>query len=149
MRYIHRFRVKAPLSSVVAFHQQPSSMAAITPPPMMAEIHHAPESLANGGEVKFSLWLGPLPIHWTASIEEVSEAGFSDRQVNGPFSVWVHRHSFQRVDDQTTEVIDQIEMKFRAHPGWALVGLGFVMGLPALFAYRGWKTRRLLEKGSG
>lgn len=149
MKYIHRFRVNAPLPSVAAFHQQASSMAAITPPPVRVEIHRTPQPLSNGGEMDFSLWFGPLPIHWTASIEDMSEKGFTDRQVRGPFAEWVHRHSFRRIDDQTTEVIDQIEMRIKSQPLWALVGLGFVIGLPGLFAYRGWKTRRLLERGSG
>jgi ligand-binding SRPBCC domain-containing protein len=87
-------------------------------------------------------------MHWAASIEEVSESGFTDRQLSGPFSKWVHRHSFTQVDDRTTEVIDQISLELKPHPFWGLVGLCFLLGLPVLFAYRAWKTRRLLEKGS-
>ena len=148
MRYNHRFPVKAPLAEVAAFHQQPASMGAITPPPMRVEVQHAPDTLASGGEMAFTLWFGPLPIHWIAWIENVSDVGFSDRQVSGPFTEWVHRHSFAQVDDQTTEVIDEISIQLKPNLFWGLVGLGFVFGLPVLFAYRGWKTRRLLEKGT-
>ena len=123
-------------------------MGAITPPPVRVELQRASEMLSNGGEMAFTLWLGPLPIHWVARIEDVSEAGFTDRQVSGPFEEWVHCHSFVRVDDGTTEVIDQISLRLKAHLLWGLVDLGFVLGLPVLFAYRAWKTRRLLEKGA-
>jgi ligand-binding SRPBCC domain-containing protein len=120
MKYLHRFRVKAPLSKVAAFHQQADSLVALTPPPMRVEIQRAPVSLSKGGGVEFTLWFGPLPIHWVATVEGVSETGFTDRQASGPFAEWVHRHSFLRVDDQTTEVIDQINLRLKVHPGWAL-----------------------------
>jgi ligand-binding SRPBCC domain-containing protein len=148
MNYLHRFQVKAPLSSVAAFHQQPASMGAITPPPIRVELQRVPETLSSGGGMDFTLWFGPLPMHWAASVEEVSESGFTDRQLSGPFSKWVHRHSFTQVDDRTTEVIDQISLELKPHSFWGLVGLCFLLGLPVLFAYRAWKTRRLLEKGS-
>lgn len=147
MRYTHRFQVKAPLSRVAVFHQQPGSLGAITPPPVRVELRRAPKSLSEGGEMAFTLWLGPLPIHWTAMIEDVSNAGFTDHQVSGPFAEWVHRHSFVQVDENTTEVVDQINLHLKAHLLWGMVGLGFVLGLPVMFAYRAWKTRRLLERG--
>lgn len=105
-------------------------------------------ALSGGGEIDFTLWFGPLPIHWVVCIEDVSESGFTDRQLSGPFSKWVHRHSFAPVDDHTTEVTDYITLRLKPHPFWGLVGLGFWLGLPALIAYRAWKTRRLLGKGS-
>ena len=144
MEYLHRFRVKAPLSTVAAFHQQPASMGKITPPPIHVEMHRVPAT-SSGGEMEFTLWLGPLPIHWSALIEDVTESGFTDRQLTGPFSQWEHHHSFVRLDDHTTEVIDQISLRLKSHPFWGLAGLAFILGLPVLFAYRAWKTRRLLE----
>jgi ligand-binding SRPBCC domain-containing protein len=96
--------------------------------------------------MEFTLRFGPLPIRWSASIEDITDSGFTDRQLSGPFSEWVHRHIFNQVDDQTTEVLDQITLKLKSHPIWGPIGLAFVLGLPVLFAYRAWKTRRLLEK---
>jgi ligand-binding SRPBCC domain-containing protein len=120
-------------------------MGAITPPPIQVELHRAPAALSSGGPMDFTLWIGPMPIHWAANIEAVSEAGFTDRQLNGPFSEWVHRHTYVKVDEHTTEVIDQISLRLKPHLFWGPVGLGFMLGLPVLFAYRAWKTRRLLE----
>lgn len=94
----------------------------------------------------FTLWLGPLPIRWLARIENVSGNGFDDRQLRGPFRRWIHRHRFVPVDEQTTKVIDEVEAKLKRHPFWWLVGLSMWVGLPFLFAYRGWQTKRLLKK---
>jgi len=145
MKYRHRFRVQAPLAAVSDFHARSASMGAITPPPVVIRVHRAPPRLDNGDEMDFTLQLGPLRVHWLARIEEVSPNGFTDRQMQGPFRHWVHRHTYEPVDEGTTTVVDQIELTFRPHLLWGPVGIGIWLSLPLLFAYRGWKTRRLLE----
>ena len=144
MIYRHHFQINAPQSRVAAFHSRAASMAAITPPPILVQIQSAPEVLRDGDEMNFTMWLGPFPIHWLARIEAVSAAGFSDRQVRGPFAAWLHRHTFVAADEQTTEVLDEVTYRLSTHPLWMMVGLGMVLGLPLLFAYRQWKTRRIL-----
>jgi len=145
MKYHHRFQVRAPLARVSAFHSQASSMPAITPPPLSVHLHHAPKVLEEGNEMDFSLGVGPISIRWVALIEQVSPNGFTDRQLHGPFAEWVHRHSFNALDEWTTEVDDEIKLSPRSHPWWWLVGMGMWVGLPILFAYRASKTRRMLE----
>ena len=146
LKFEHRFTVNAPVKKVAAFHNDSASMAAITPPPMVAIIHHAPQNLKSGDRMDFTLWAGPLPIRWVAGIEDVSPAGFTDRQVRGPYETWVHRHAFERVDETTTDVVDRVEASFKRHPFWGLVGRLMWAGMPLLFAYRGWRTRALLRK---
>ena len=145
MRYEHRFRVKAPLADVAAFHSRSANMPRLSPPPLLVRLHAAPEFLTSGDEMAFTIWAGPLPIRWSARIEDAGEVGFTDRQLRGPFAHWAHRHSFEWVDDTTTEVVDQIEAAPRRHPFWGLVGLAMWIGMPLLFAFRGWQTSRLLE----
>jgi ligand-binding SRPBCC domain-containing protein len=147
-KFNHRFKVKAPLSEVAEFHQKSASMVAVTPPPIRVQMHQSPETLTNGSEMAFTLRLGPLPVRWQARIENLSGSGFTDRQLKGPFMEWVHEHTFVWVDDDTTEVRDQISIQLRPHLVWWLVGLCLYSGLPVLFKYRAWKTRRLLERGS-
>jgi ligand-binding SRPBCC domain-containing protein len=123
-------------------------MPAITPPPMIVRVHAAPERLGSGDEMDFTLWAGPVPLRWVARIEQASEAGFTDRQLRGPFAAWAHRHSFVRANEHETDVVDEVEAQLKHHPFWWLVGALMWTGMPVLFAYRGWKTRRLLEAGS-
>lgn len=146
MKYEHTFTVRVPLADVAEFHLQPGSMAAITPPPVRVRFHRVPDHLSGGAELDFTLWLGFVPVRWLARIEEVSPAGFADRQVRGPFTHWLHRHTFISRGDQQTEVRDEIEVALKRHPVWGPVGLGMWLGLPLMFAYRAWKTRRLLER---
>jgi ligand-binding SRPBCC domain-containing protein len=145
MKYEHRFLVDAPIGIVASFHSRSSSMAAITPPPIFIRIHRAPAFLKEGDEMEFTMWAGPLPLRWLAKIEQVSEKGFADRQLRGPFQTWEHRHEFIVIDGQHTQVCDKIEFQILKHPFWRLVGWGMYLGLPALFFYRAWKTKRLLK----
>ncbi|MBN2148333.1 MAG: hypothetical protein JW726_13170 [Anaerolineales bacterium] len=144
MNYRHQFRIPAPLERVAAFHAHSASMAAITPPPIAVKVERAPAVLADGDEMAFTMWFGPLPVRWLARIEDVSNTGFTDRQLSGPFAEWVHRHTFVAVDENATDVVDEITLRLRPHPFWWLVGFGMWLGLPILFAFRAWKTKRML-----
>lgn len=148
MKYQHRFSVSAPIEAVASFHGRSEAMGAITPPPIVVQMHQAPAtpSLAEGDEMDFTLWLGPLPLRWLARIEDVTPTGFVDRMVRGPMQRWEHRHRFVATDQTTTEVIDEVECEPRLHPLWGPIGLGMALNLPILFAYRAWQTRRLLAR---
>lgn len=145
MRYQHEFTVAAPLETVAEFHSRSASMGAITPPPVVVRVHQAPERLQEGDRMDFTMWLGPLPVRWLAQIEDVSPEGFTDRQVRGPFERWVHRHTFVPLESGNTLVRDEIEYRPKRHPFWGPVGFLMGLNLPVLFAFRGWKTRNLLE----
>ena len=145
MIYKHQFTVAAPLADVAAFHKQSASMGAITPPPVIVRVHHAPAILDEGDEMDFTMWLGPMPIRWVARIEDVSERGFVDRQVRGPFTKWVHRHRFEAVDAHTTIVHDEVEAVPSSQWFWQLVGRAMWLNMPVLFGFRQWKTRRILQ----
>jgi ligand-binding SRPBCC domain-containing protein len=149
MIFTNRFEVDAPLSAVVDFHRRSASMGAITPPPIIARIEAAPEILGEGDEMAFTLWMGPLPLRWLARIEDVSPAGFRDRQLRGPFAFWLHTHRFDQLPDGRTAVFDQVEAQLRRHLLWGPVGAMMWLGMPLLFAYRGWRTRGLLKQPAG
>lgn len=146
MKFEHRFRVKASVEKVAEFHRSSASMGAITPPPMIVLVHSAPKALKSGDEMDFTMWAGPIPIRWVARIEDAAPSGFTDRQVRGPFASWAHRHSFERVNDHTTDVVDRVEATTKKHLFWGLIGRLMWAGMPLLFAFRGRQTRARLEK---
>jgi len=95
--------------------------------------------------MRFAMGIGKARVEWVALIEDSSESGFVDRQLAGPFAAWTHRHRFVALDPHTTEIRDEISAEIRAAPLWGPVGLVMWVSLPALFAYRAFQTRRLLE----
>ncbi len=146
MKYVHSFRIRAPLDMVARFHRRAASLVTLTPTAAGLRMETGPETLSEGDEMSFSFRLGPLRIQWRARIEGVSSTGFTDRQIAGPFRQWVHKHTFNPVDSTTTEVVDEVQAELRHHPMWAAAGLSMWLFLPVMFKYRGEETRRLLER---
>ena len=143
-RFDHRFRVEAPLADVRAFHARSEGLGLLTPPPAVVRVTDAPEVLGEGDDMRFTIWFGPLPIRWHARIESVSERGFVDRQLDGPFETWVHTHGFEPAGDDATWVVDRIEAAPKRGLPWAPVAWGMWLSLRPMFAYRAWRTKRLL-----
>ena len=146
MHYQHRFRVQAPLKRVAEFHCSTRVLRQLMPPPLILQLHQF-EPLADGSLAEFTIWAGPVPIRWQAEHSEVSDKGFVDTQQKGPFSFWQHTHRFEVIDQNTTDVIDEVEAELGRGLLWWPISLGMWVTLPVLFAYRSWATRRAVERG--
>jgi len=145
VKFSRSFEVRASLGAVRDFHARSEALVALTPPLMPMRLEASPPVLRSGDAMSFRIWLGPLPVRWTARIEDAGPGGFTDRQLAGPFAEWVHRHTFDTTGATSSRVTDLIQARLRPHLLWGPVGLTMWLGLPLLFAFRAWKTRRLLE----
>jgi ligand-binding SRPBCC domain-containing protein len=141
----HRFTVNSPLQKVSDFHRASKSMADITPFPVIVKIHQAPDLLEEGSVIDFTMWIGLLPVHWIAKIENIGENSFTDRQIHGPFTEWLHQHKFTEVAEGLTEVEDTVQASSKKHWVWWMIGSIMWLTLPLLFTYRAWKTNHLLQ----
>lgn len=141
-----RFTVDAPVEAVRHFHRDTSALRRLTPPPTIVQLHEI-QPLAEGSISRFTLWVGPLPIRWTAVHKNVSDHGFTDVQARGPAKKWEHTHTFSSKTEAQTEILEHIEYE---HQGgfWGLVTrLLFARpNLYLMFSYRRWVTRRYLRR---
>lgn len=146
----HRFEVEAEAAAVADFHRRPQGLAELTPGFMFLRfLGEPPAELAPGDELRFRMFAGPLPIVWRSRIEALDDAapgviGFQDRQLDGPFAHWLHRHRFVDLGGGRTAIEDEIEARFRRHPLWGPVGWQMWVGLPLVWTYRVRRTRRAL-----
>lgn len=146
--YTHRFTVDAALEQVAEFHHDTSALKQLTPPPVFVQLHDI-EPLSEGSRSEFTMWLGPLPIRWVAIHSDVDPShGFVDTQASGPYQYWRHRHTFQSLDQHTTEIIDEVQATPSRHPFWGLVSRMMWWSLPLLFSYRAYATRKAVENAS-
>lgn len=142
------FKVRAPLPEVAAFHDDPASLAAITPPPVRVTIRRFDKPVRAGSRVIFRLGVGPFGVIWDGAIAEyVDQSCFRDVQNKGPFGAWSHTHSFT-AEGAGTRVNDRVEYE----PPFGLIGklLDPIVVRPSLaymFNYRAKKTREILEQG--
>jgi ligand-binding SRPBCC domain-containing protein len=134
----YRFTVPAPLSQITAFHFEPGILKTLTPPLVIMQVHRF-EPLGEGSRADFTMWLGPIPVPWSAVHSGVSHLGFTDTQVSGPMKVWRHTHRFRAVDDHTSEVHEHIE--FEHHRGWRGLWSRLLFPRPALLILFGFRKR--------
>ena len=136
------FEVHAPIEVVRTFHASTDAITPLTPPGSSVRVHEGGGPLEEGLVVRFTMWLGPLPVHWVARHEDVGPDGFVDVMVEGPLASWRHMHRFVATGDATTEVHDHIE--YEHPPGLAGVRTRILFARPALqllFAHRRRATR--------
>lgn len=138
----YRFTVNAPLAAVRDFHHDTSALKRLTPPPTIVQLHEI-EPLGEGSVSQFTLWVGPLPLRWTAVHRGVSERGFTDVQTSGPALKWEHTHTFTPLSADVTEIQEHIEYEHK-NGFWGIVTriLFARPNLNVMFAFRKWVTRR-------
>ncbi|HMB55062.1 MAG TPA: SRPBCC family protein [Thermoanaerobaculia bacterium] len=147
----HRFEVDADVEQVADFHRRPESLKKLTPGLLFLRFLEPPPAELNpGDELRFRLFASVIPVDWRARIEELESTapnvfGFQDRQLEGPFERWVHRHRFVDLGGGRTAIEDEIEARFRRHLVWGPVGWQMWVGLPLGWMYRVRQTRRALE----
>lgn len=125
----------APLSEIFDFFSRPENLQQITPPHLhFTIINPAPIEMKNGLELKYRLKLYGIPLHWTSLIENWNPPyGFTDRQLKGPYTEWVHSHHF-RAEGDGTLVEDSIRYKA---PGGRLVEKWLIQkDLASIFGHR-------------
>lgn len=144
----YSFTVPAALAAVQDFHRDTSALKRLTPPPTIVQLHSI-EPLGEGSVSKFTLWVGPLPLHWTAVHKNVSPHGFTDIQAEGPAAKWEHTHTFTAVAPTVTEIHEHIEYEHQRGP-WGLVTrlLFSKPNLYFMFTYRKLATRWYLRRQS-
>ena len=145
--FVHRTLVDASQERVAAFHRDSRALKRLTPPPVFMQMDCV-EPMGEGSRVDFTMWLGPIPVRWKAVHSDVSDSGFTDTQMEGPFAYWAHRHTFRTAGPKVTEIVDEIECVPGRHLFWGLVSRIMWLSLPLLFAYRGWATKRALQAAS-
>lgn len=146
LRFMHRFQLNASIKAVSDFHRNTEVLKKLTPLPILVQFRKA-ELVSEGSRVDFTLWFGPFPVPWSAKHYDFDPPrGFKDIQLKGPFSFWDHRHTFVQIDDQTTEVVDDITAQLGRHPYYGLVSKFMWLTLPILFSFRAWQTKRLIKK---
>lgn len=130
-----------PRAEVFAFFGDAQNLDAITPPWLHFRIlTAAPIHMRPGTRIDYRLRLRGLPVRWRTEIARWEPpAVFVDRQVRGPYRVWVHTHTFTD-DGRGTRVEDRVVYDFA---GGVLLHRWLVgPDLRRIFAYRAEALRR-------
>lgn len=145
--FIKRSIMPGTLQQLWDFHAHPKAFSRLTPPPIFIQMHANRLKSLTDGMVDFTMWLGPIPIHWRAQHEPgPTPTSFIDRQLIGPLAYWEHQHLMEAVPGGV-QLTDHITLEHK--PGLAgLLSRLMFDGLPLriFFAYRHLRTRFALRK---
>ena len=105
-------RVPLTLEEAFAFYADASNLEAITPPWLRFRILTPhPIGVGEGTVIDYQLALHRVPVHWRTRIERWEPARrFVDRQVQGPFALWEHTHTFEALPGGTL-IRDRVEYR--------------------------------------
>jgi hypothetical protein len=144
---LHREQVVArPLDEVFEFFSSASNLALLTPSQMRFEmITPEPIEMGPGTLLEYRLRVHGIPLRWISRIE-VWEPGhrFVDRQIKGPYKLWLHTHEFEQTPEGT-RVSDSVRYELPLGLLGELGGMQLVgRDLARIFDYRRDAVMKLL-----
>jgi len=126
------------LSEVFEFFSNAENLNKITPPDMQFKIlTPLPIIIKKGTLIDYKIKVNGIPFNWQTEITEWEpNKRFIDKQLKGPYRVWIHEHTFEEKDGKTI-MNDHVQF---LSPGWFLepiINKLFIeKKLKGIFAYR-------------
>lgn len=140
--------IERPRPEVFEFFSDAANLEQITPPELNFHIlTPLPIEMRAGALIDYQLRLYGFPLKWRTEISrwEPPEL-FVDTQISGPYSQWIHTHSFTELDENRTQIDDEVRFRLPFEP-FGLLALPFVRRqLDYIFDYRQKRVAELLGK---
>lgn len=132
------------------FFADPRNLEKITPPWLNFSVESCGDRpVREGTTIHYTLSLHGFPVSWTTRIKEYSENEyFVDEMIDGPYRVWEHIHTFERIRGRTV-MGDQVYYEMPC--GWVgeLAHRWLVKGdLENIFTYRAEALRSIFGPGN-
>jgi ligand-binding SRPBCC domain-containing protein len=105
--------IERPRGETFAFFSDAFNLERITPPLLQFRIlNEPPVTMAEGTLLEYRLALFGIRFYWKTLIEKWSpEDSFVDLQLEGPYALWRHTHSFEQLSPTSTLVRDYVEYR--------------------------------------
>jgi ligand-binding SRPBCC domain-containing protein len=108
-RFHHTFTVNITIDKVWEFYTDIAHLQVITPPHMQLRLLKSTnQKLVQDSEV----WLTGILLtrsNWHSKITSLAPYEYIDEMITGRFRVWKHIHRFRKIEDNITEVINEID----------------------------------------
>ena len=142
-------RIEAPPEEAFGFFSDASNLEAITPPWLGFQIvTPGPIVMSAGTLIEYRLRLHRIPVRWRTRIETWQPPlRFEDVQLQGPYGLWHHTHTFD-ADGATTIMRDRVTYSLPLGPLGELAHRAFVRrDLDRIFDFRCDEVARRLNGG--
>jgi len=136
--FIQQQIINSDIESVFSFFKQPENLSKTTPRWLNFEIiTPLPLIMKEGAEFEYTIRLYKIKMHWKTLISEYRPLEyFIDEKVNGPYKKWIHKHSFEIIDDGVL-MLDYVQYDLYGGPLKYLINKLFVQrSIKQIFRYR-------------
>lgn len=127
-----------PREEAFAFFADAGNLEAITPPELGFHIiTPQPIDIRQGTLIDYKLKLHGIPMSWRTEIS-VWEPPFRfvDRQLRGPYSQWIHTHTFSEPEPGKTQIDDEVRYRLPLEPLGDIAHFLVEQQLNHIFDYR-------------
>lgn len=135
---------------VFQFFATAENLGVVTPPELQFEILTGlPIHMSEGTHIDYRIRLYGIPMTWRTLIDRWEPPHlFQDRQLKGPYRMWVHRHAFEDLG-ASTRVVDTVWYRLPVlGPLNALVHPLVRRQLDQIFDYRSEAVRLAFDRAS-
>lgn len=135
----HRFETQVwlpqPRDLIFEFFANPNNLERLTPAWLHFEILTRPNrEILRGTLLDYRLRIRGIPLRWQSEIVSWEPPSyFVDRQTRGPYSLWVHQHTFTEMNNGTL-VGDRVE--YAVPGGWIVQRFLIAPDLERIFQHR-------------
>lgn len=107
-----------PLEQVFSFFADAGNLERITPPELNFHIvTPQPIELKKGTLIDYKLKLRGIPLTWKTVISEWNPPySFTDEALKSPYKQWIHRHTFEKLEDGQTQIEDAVKYRLPFEP---------------------------------
>ena len=134
------------LETVFDFFSTPHNLEAITPPWLNFKIEsQSTPEIVEGTEFQYKLKIRGLPARWHSRIDMWEPPyRFVDLQLSGPYALWHHTHTFERIDGGT-RIKDRVRFALpMGRLGDLVAGAWVQRDVRQIFDYRATRIEELL-----
>ena len=127
-----------PRERVFPFFADAGNLELITPPELGFNIiTPSPIEMMKSTLIDYRLTMRGLPIKWRTEITEWDPPyRFVDIQIRGPYSQWIHTHTFTEIEPSKTLIQDEVRYRLPLEPLGDLVHFLIERELERIFEFR-------------
>jgi ligand-binding SRPBCC domain-containing protein len=148
--FYHEFEVNSNIDKVWEFYTDISHLEVVSPKDIKLNIMQSTDKIFKKGTIACFSGKIVISAKWCSKITFIEKYEYVDEMIpiqnkKPPFQIWKHEHTFKKIEDCKTKVIDKIE--FGLPYGFLGKILEFYIGfiLDKIFKYRKQATRKFFE----